>query len=173
VWTVRDLAGHTSRALVTVENYLDPATTGVEPALADAMAYFAAAAGGNADPAAVAERGRQAGSALGDDPPASVRALAGRVLALVDGAPDDALVTTPMGRTMTLLGYLPTRTFELAVHTLDLAAATGVPAPAGLARPVRASLLLAAELADAQGHGADVLLALTGRRPLPGSLSIL
>jgi uncharacterized protein (TIGR03083 family) len=172
VWTVRDLAGHTSRALVTVETYLDPATGEHEPTRADAVAYFRAAVGGSADAEAVAERGRQAGAALGDDPHASVAALAERVLALVDGSSDDALITLPRG-TMTLLGYLPTRTFELVVHTLDLAAATGVAVPAALAVPLRASLHLAADLADLQGHAADVLLALTGRHPLPEGFSVL
>jgi uncharacterized protein (TIGR03083 family) len=171
-WTVRDLAGHASRALVTVENYLDPAATAVEPALSGALDYFRDAASGVADADAVAERGRQAGAALGDDPHATVAALAGRVLALVDGSPDDALVTTPAG-TIALVGYLPTRTFELTVHTLDLAAATGVAVPAALTDPLRASLHLAAELADERGSTVDVLLALTGRRPLPQGFSVL
>ena len=172
VWTVRDLAGHTSRALVTVETYLDSTTTVDDPGLPDALAYFRAAASGLADADAIAERGRQAGAALGDDPNATVAALAERVLALVDGSPDDALITSPMG-TMTLVGYLPTRTFELVVHTLDLAGATGVAVPADLAVPMRASLHVAADLADLQGHTAGVLLALTGRRSLPQGFSLL
>jgi uncharacterized protein (TIGR03083 family) len=171
VWTVRDLAGHTSRALVTVETYLDPSTIAPGPALADAVDYFRAASG-VADPEGVAERGRQAGTALGDDPHATAAALAERVLTLVDGSPDDALVTSPMG-TMTLVGYLPTRIFELAVHTLDLVAATDATVPAALAAPLRASLHLAADLADAQGHTAGVLLALTGRHPLPQGFTVL
>jgi uncharacterized protein (TIGR03083 family) len=172
VWTVRDLAGHASRALSTVESYLDGARTWQEPELPDAMAYFRAAAGAYADPASVAERGRQAGAALGEDPHASVAKLTGSVLALVDATPDDALVTSPLG-TMTLLGYLPTRTFELVVHGLDLAAAAGVPRPARLAAPLRASLALATELAAARGDAGDVLLALTGRRGLPEQFSVL
>src|SRR5919202_1654122 len=125
VWTVRDLAGHTSRALLTVENYLAPDRAGEEPTVTDAVAYFRAGASGLVDADAIAERGRQAGAALGDDPHAAVGALAERVLTLVDSSPDDALITNPMS-TMTLIGYLPTRTFELAVHTLDLADAVGV-----------------------------------------------
>jgi len=172
VWTVRDLAGHASRALVTVENYLAPVTTTAEPALRSAVDYFRAAAGGLADADAVAERGRQAGAALGEHPHATVAALAERVLALVDSSPDDALVTTPVS-TGTLLVYLPTRTFELAVHTLDLAAATGVALPAVLAGPLHASLRLAVDVAQMRGSTVDVLLALTGRRPLPEGFSVL
>src|SRR5690348_3544118 len=93
VWTVRDLAGHTSRALVTVENYLDPATIATNPALTDAVDYFLAGSG-LADGDAIAERGRQAGRDLGNDPGATVAALADRVLALVDRSDDGALVTT-------------------------------------------------------------------------------
>jgi hypothetical protein len=74
---------------------------------------------------------------------------------------------------MTLVGYLPTRIFELAVHTLDLAGATGVDVPGALAAPLRASLHLATDLADSQGTTADVLLTLTGRRPLPQGFSVL
>ena len=173
VWTVRDLAGHTSRALLTVEAYLEPATTDT-PSLAGPEAYFAAAgaAGALTDPAAVAERGRQAGRDLGDDPAASVSGLAERVLALVDAAEDAAVIRTPFN-TMTLTGYLPTRTFELVVHTLDLAAAVGVPAPQGLDGALASTLGLATRLAVARGQGADVLLALTGRRPLPAGFSVL
>src|SRR4051794_6362190 len=149
VWTVRDLAGHASRALITVESYLDGARTWQEPELRDAIAYVRAAGSGHADPGSIAERGRQAGAALGEDPHASVAEVAERVLALVDRSPDDAVVNSPLG-TMTLLGYLPTRTFELVVHGLDLAAATGVPRPARLAAPLRASLALATELAAAR-----------------------
>lgn len=172
VWNVRDLVGHASRALLTVESYLDTTELTDSPAIRDAVGYLRAAAAALADPAAVAERGRQAGAALGDDPAATVSALADRVLQLVECSDDDALVGTPVG-TMTLTGYLPTRTFELAVHTLDLAAATGMTAPAELGEPLAASLQLAADLAIDAGHVADVLLAVTGRRPLPDGFSLL
>ena len=174
VWSVRDLTGHTSRALLTVESYLDPATTTEQPSLADTEAYFAAAgaAVAHTDPAAIAERGRQAGVALGEDPAATAAGIVERVLALVEGAADDALVRTPFN-TMTLIGYLPTRTFELVVHTLDLAAAVGVRVPGGLEGPLASCLGLATRLAVAQGSGPDVLLALTGRRPLPAGFSVL
>lgn len=45
-----------------------------------------------------------------------------RVLSLVDGWSDDAPVAMAAGA-MALVDYLPTRTFELAVHSLDLARA--------------------------------------------------
>jgi uncharacterized protein (TIGR03083 family) len=172
VWSVRDLAGHASRALLTVEYYLDAAQTTDNPWVADAAAYYRPTASAWVDPSAVAERGRAAGDALGDQPADAVAGIVARVLALVDDSPDNALVNTPVG-TMTLTGYLPTRTFELVVHTLDLAAAVGADVPPGLTEPLAGCLQLAARVATEQGQAVDVLLALTGRRPLPTGFSIV
>jgi Mycothiol maleylpyruvate isomerase N-terminal domain len=172
VWTVRDLAGHASRALLTVETYLDPLAVTDRPALADPVAYLQAAGSGLVDPETVAERGRQAGAALGEQPAPAVSVIAERVLAMVRRSTDDAVVETRVG-SMTLIGYLPTRTFELVVHSLDLVAAIGVAVPAEFAEPTAACLQLAAGLAAAMVNPGDVLLALTGRRPLPDGFSVL
>jgi hypothetical protein len=73
---------------------------------------------------------------------------------------------------MRLIEYLPTRTFELVVHGLDLQTALGLPlsAPAG---PLASTLRLATDLALAQGLGPALLLTLTGRRPLPEGACVL
>jgi hypothetical protein len=80
-------------------------------------------------------------------------------------------VTTVVGG-MRLRDYLPTRTFELVVHTSDLAAAIGVrpevPAPAA-----RQALLVVADLAVAAGLAAPLLLAATGRPGLPTGFTVL
>ncbi|WP_322767216.1 maleylpyruvate isomerase family mycothiol-dependent enzyme, partial [Frankia sp. Cr1] len=136
-WSVRDLVGHGSRALSTVATYLGTpsppadvdAGTGVD--CVDAVGYYLAVRGGLGDPAAVTQRGRDAGAALGDDPSGAVTTLATRVRQLVRESPDDAVVTTPVGA-MRLVDYLPTRTFELTVHTLDLARVLGSRPPAAL-----------------------------------------
>ena len=73
VWDLRALFGHTSRALVTVVTYLGRPAAAEEVATPEA--YYAVIRAGGADPAAVAERGRAAGAALGADPAASFRAL--------------------------------------------------------------------------------------------------
>ena len=173
VWTVLDLVGHTSRALTTIETYLK--TPAERPVLSDTVAYFraasTAAAGDERAAAAVAERGRQAGRALGARPEEAVAALAVRVLAAVDAAPDDAVLAVPLGA-MLLRDYLPTRTFELIVHSLDLAAALGS-TPSLPSGPVRAAAHLATDLALASGRGPDLLFALTGRRPWPADSSVL
>ena len=68
---------------------------------------------------------------------------------------------------MRLADYLPTRTFELAVHTADLATALGAP----LAVPATAAaqaLQVVADLAVSGGRAGPLLLAATGRSPASG-----
>lgn len=170
VWTVRDLVGHTSRSLSTIESYLGTATPG--PHLESPVAYFRATRLALADKEAVAQRGRDAGAALGEDPAPMVRALAERVTALVAHSPDDAIVGTPVG-TMSLANYLPTRAFELTVHGLDLARAQHLVEPAGIEHGVREALALAGQLAADSPGSVSVLMALTGRAALPEGFSLV
>jgi len=176
-WNVRDLIGHASRALSTIESYCGRTTDA--SSLAGPAEYFARI--GSAPPgsdarrqrdAGIARRGRQAGEGLGDCPAAAVRSLAERVLAFVDATADDTLVASPAGQ-MTLAGYLPTRTFELVVHALDLATALALPVPEALRPAIAASTMLAAEIAAALPTAPDVLLALCGRRGLPQAFSVV
>ena len=165
-WSVRDLVGHTSRALSTVASYLDaePGPVVVE----STTAYYLAVGQSSA---AVAERGRQAGRALDDDPVAAISELFDRVPAKVDSAPDDAFVATAAGG-MRLIDYLPTRTFELVVHTADLASALDLePAPPPVA--AASALGLAGELSLERGSAVEVLLALTGRRALAAGFTLV
>jgi hypothetical protein len=69
-------------------------------------------------------------------------------------------------------GYLPTRTFELAVHTADLATALGLP-PDVPATAAAQALHLVADLAVADGLAGPLLLAATGRPGLPAGFSVL
>ena len=76
------------------------------------------------------------------------------------------------GRGIRLFTYLPTRTFELAVHGLDIAGAVGISFE--LPDDVLAeAVMLAGRIAAAAGHGETVLLALTGRTALPPSFSVV
>jgi len=122
------------------------------------------------DPA-VAARGREAGTALGADPAAAVAEIAARVLALIDNHDGTALVTTIVGG-MRLRDYLPTRTFELAVHTADLATALRVPLNVPATAAAQA-LHIVADLAVAGGLAGPLLLAATGRPGLPAGFSVL
>ncbi|GAA0814078.1 maleylpyruvate isomerase N-terminal domain-containing protein [Spirilliplanes yamanashiensis] len=157
-WDVRALVGHTSRSLLTVEEYLGRPAASAE--LASAADYVRATRAIAAGPD-VAPRGVAAGKALGDDPAAAVAEIAGRVLPLVDACDGTELLTTIAGG-MRLVDYLPTRVFELAVHTADLAAALGTPAELPPDAATQA-LHLVTELAVADGRAAPLLLAATGR----------
>jgi len=169
-WDLRALVGHASRSLVTVLTYL-PRTTETVAVTSVAQYYQAAVTMMAADPAAVTERGRQAGAALGDDPVTTVRDLVAACRVALDDTPGDPIIETIVGG-MHLEQYLVTRIFELVVHGLDIGAATGQPytppAPA-----LAASLGLAVDVAVLRDHGADLLLALTGRRTLPAGFSVV
>jgi hypothetical protein len=159
--------GHPSPSL-TVETYLARPDVIVE--VASAADYFratrAAAAG-----QAVAARGREAGAALGTDPAATVAEIAARVIPLVEARDGTELVMTIAGG-MRLGDYLPTRTFELAVHTSDLATALDVPLDVPASAAAQA-LQLVTDLAVADGLAGPLLLAATGRPSLPEGYSVL
>jgi len=120
---------------------------------------------------AVAVRGREAGAAFGTDPAGAVADIAARVLALVDVRNGTELVTTIAGG-MRLSDYLPTRTFELTVHTTDLANALGVPLDVPATAGAQ-TLQIVADLAVADGRAGPLLLAATGRPGLPARFSVL
>ena len=121
-WDIRALVGHTSRSYLTVEEYLGRPAAAVE--VIDAVAYYQAIRKFYDTPG-VAERGREAGRALGADPVAAVQQMAKRVEALVR-TKDGSELLTSLGGGMRLVDYLPTRTFELVVHTADLCRALDV-----------------------------------------------
>ena len=167
-WDVRALVGHTSRALLTVEAYLARPAAAVD--VTSTAGYYLATRAIAAGPD-VAARGVEAGAALGADPAASVAGIAARVVPLLDARDGTELLTTVAGG-MRLADYLPTRTFELVVHTADLRAATGLPAHVPPAAAAQA-LHLAGDLAVAGGAAAALLRALTGRTGLPPGFSVL
>ncbi|MGV0793107.1 maleylpyruvate isomerase family mycothiol-dependent enzyme [Mycolicibacterium sp. XJ1819] len=170
-WDVRALVGHTSRSLTTVRTYLQtPAAR--EDLTAPEQYYLRVTPSAlGIDPTEVAERGRAAGTALGDDPAAAVDALISQVLGELASV-DDPLIEVLGGLGIRLRNYLPTRTFELAVHSLDIGRAVGLPVrlPDDV---LDGALVLAARIAAAGGRGTEVLLALTGRDELPRSFSIV
>ena len=169
VWDVRALVGHTCRAFVTVLTYLDqPAAT---EDVRTPEEYYALVHRMTVDAAEVAERGRQAGAALGADPAAKVQDLLEAVTARLATADPDAVITTIVGG-MRVGPYIPTRTFELVVHGLDIAAATSLTVDfSHLA--LADAVTLAARTAVIIGQGPDVLRALTGRTKLPGGFTVV
>ncbi len=169
-WDLRALVGHTSRSLITVSTYLPtPASTAD---LAGPVEYYAAMRGfmSDAGAEAIIERGRQAGRDLGSDPAAAVDALASRALDDIDEA-GDPLITVIGGFGIRLSHYLPTRIFELAVHSLDIARATGLSADLP-DEVLEAAGVLATQIAVKLGEGETLLMALTGRVELPRTFSV-
>ena len=132
----------------------------------DPSAYYVAIA--DIDPAAVAARGREAGQALGDNPAEFVDALAQRVLAQVDTAGNPLIQTLAGG--MRLESYLSTRTFELVVHSLDIAAAVPEIEPLGFSDQLLSEVVrVAATAAVLRGRGVELLRgAHWPRRSQPG-----
>lgn len=170
VWNLRDLVGHTSRALLTIESYLGKSSTG--PALQSAFDYFAAVKNTAGSAEEVAQRGREAGNKLLPDPASSINNIVPRVKDLVAGNTDDTPVGTPWG-TMTLERYLPTRTFELTVHSLDISRALGVDTPSSLGPSISESLELIGKLASLHPEADELLLVLTGRPSHLKTISVI
>lgn len=168
-WSVRELAAHTARAFVTIEQYL--ASAPGEPTVAGPVAYFRDGLASPDVEKAVAERGRRQAIAFGDDLVGKVGVLADRVRALVDVTADDAICNTFLGG-MRFADYLVTRVVELTVHTSDLCAALGLDdQPPEPAAAVTFGVL--ARLAATRPDRAMVLLAVTGRDPLPPGTTLL
>ena len=168
-WTVKELAAHTARAFTTVEQYLtnDP----VDVVITDPVAYFRTAMATPGANAAVAERGRQAAAALGDDPVSALVAIATRVRATIASTADDAVCDSFVGG-IRFPDYLATRVLELTVHTTDLCAALGRDdQPPEAAAMVTFAVL--GGLAAAEADRATLLRGLTGRTAIPAGRSVL
>jgi len=168
-WCVRDLTGHTYRAFTTVLSY--SAKPGDKVDLVSPVDYFIKALETLSDPKQVAERGRAAGLEIIDDPRMMVRGFAMYVKNKLEELSDDFILACPIGG-IRLIDYLPTRTFEIVIHTMDLAKAVGVdakPPEAGM----EATLQIMGQLAIHRGQASELILASTGRGGLPEGFSVL
>ena len=170
-WDLRALVGHASRSLITVSTYLQ--TSAEREDVATPQSYYAWVADytSNAGAEAIVERGRQAGRDLGADPVGAVDELVERVMGELATA-GDPLIEVIGGLGIRLHTYLPTRVFELAVHGLDIARATG------LSFELPADVLdvatgLAARIGVETGRGVTLLMSLTGRETLPPGFSVV
>ena len=168
-WCVRDLTGHTYRAFTTVLSY--SAKPGDRVDLVSPVDYFIKALETLSDPKQVAERGRAAGLEIIDDPRMMVRGFAMYVKNKLEELSDDFILACPIGG-IRLIDYLPPRTFEIVIHTMDLAKAVGVdakPPEAGM----EATLQIMGQLAIHRGQASELILASTGRGGLPEGFSVL
>ena len=171
-WSVRDLVGHTVRAMLTLPQFAKR-KAGERAPVADIptpAAYYQQAFVGDGTNERIAERGRQTAETLGPDLPAAVAQVSMEVASLLDTLPDDFVFKTLAGNIM-LVDYLPTRTLELVVHTLDLLAPTeiaGSPPHAMLS-----ALRLLADLAADTPYAGHLALLATGRDTWNGPFSVL
>lgn len=190
-WDLRGLVGHTSRALITahaasvrpadaagIPRRAKPGGAGLihpEPAFTAEDYFLRAAALPGANDESVRSRGVESGIALGDDISQAFARLAETAISATGEATAtevaDMTVETISG-VMRLSSYLETRTFELVVHGLDICRARGR-TPDAPAAALRETLLLCARLAARGGHGAELLLAVTGRTPLSAGFTVL
>jgi uncharacterized protein (TIGR03083 family) len=170
-WDLRALVGHTSRSLITVSAYLE--TPAEREDVTTPQAYYTRIVdyASNAGAEAITERGRQAGRDLGADPVAAIGGLIEKAMADIATA-GNPLIQVIGGLGIRLHTYLPTRTFELAVHSLDIARATALPfdLPPDV---LEEAALLAARVAVETGRGDTLLMSLTGRDTLPPGFSIV
>jgi hypothetical protein len=170
VWDLRALVGHTLRSVITVREYLERPTMSV---VATTPQDYYDLARSVATPEAVAARGVAAGALLGTRPADVVDAMCADTEAALAAVPagTDPIVSTVVGG-MPLSAYLPTRTFELAVHCGDIGRAGGI--DTHLPHHVLAAALeLAVRLTASRGSGESLLAAVTGRMPLPPGFSVL
>lgn len=169
VWSMRDLVGHASRSIMRIEEFGTRRAPAVDVASA-ADHYRRSLGRPNAD-AQIAERGREAGQALGADPLAAMREDWARAERILDATPEDEIIAYDNGG-IRFGDYLETRVLELTIHALDLATALGVEA-----EPPRGALAVTlrtlAALALESGRGAELALAATGRAPLGDGFSVL
>jgi uncharacterized protein (TIGR03083 family) len=122
-WTVRELVGHTLRAVLTAVAYLE--TPAEVATMASPSEYYSVVRSTAGLHEAVAARGRKSGEELGEDPAATVRQAVQDGVRRVRAADLDRVVSVS-GGSMRYGSYLPTRVVELVVHSDDLARATGV-----------------------------------------------
>ncbi|SBS72211.1 conserved hypothetical protein [uncultured Mycobacterium sp.] len=166
-WTLRTLVGHIGRSFTTVVEYSARPADRVD--IADAPAYYLAIAGLLADPGQIDARAAQAGLALGDDPLDTIHELQDRAAAALSA--EDHVIQTIAGG-MRLSDYLPTRIFELGLHSVDLARAIGV-SEALPPEVVDTILALAVEVAKRRGDSQALMCGLTGRGSLLPGYSIV
>ncbi|KDE99153.1 hypothetical protein Y900_009360 [Mycolicibacterium aromaticivorans JS19b1 = JCM 16368] len=166
-WSVRTLVGHIGRSFTTVIDYSSRPADQLE--VTDSAQYYLVIAPMLTDSTQIDARAVQAGLALGERPLDTLRELRDRAVAVLNS--EDRAIQTIAGG-MRLSDYLPTRIFELGVHSIDLARAIG--APQALPPDIADSILaLSVAVAQRRGDSQELLCALTGRGALAPDYSIV
>ena len=168
-WCVRDLVGHTYRSFTTVLSYSAVPSDKVD--FERPVDYFLRLLSSDVNHGHIAERGRAAGLEIIEDPKMMVRGFAMYVKNKLEELSDDHIMGTLAGG-MRLIDYLPTRTFELIIHTMDLIKALGVESSPPR-RGMETTLQMIGQLAVNRGYAQDLILSSTGRDGLARGFTVL
>ena len=168
-WCVRDLVGHTYRSFTTVLSYSAVPSNKVD--FERPVDYFLRLLSSDVNHGHIAERGRAAGLEIIEDPKMMVRGFAMSVKNKLEELSDDHIMGTLTGG-MRLIDYLPTRTFELIIHTMDLTKALGVESSPPR-RGMETTLQMIGQLALNRGYAQDLILSSTGRDGLARGFTVL
>ena len=168
-WCVRDLVGHTYRSFTTVLSYSAVPSDKVD--FERPVDYFLRLLSSDVNHGHIAERGRAAGLEIIEDPKMMVRGFAMYVKNKLEELSDDHIMGTLTGG-MRLIDYLPTRTFELIIHTMDLTKALGVESSPPR-RGMETTLQMIGQLALNRGYAQDLILSSTGRDGLARGFTVL
>ena len=168
-WCVRDLVGHTYRSFTTVLSYSAVPSDKVD--FERPVDYFLRLLSSDVNHGHIAERGRAAGLEIIEDPKMMVRGFAMYVKNKLEELSDDHIMGTLTGG-MRLIDYLPTRTFELIIHTMDLTKALGAESSPPR-RGMETTLQMIGQLALNRGYAQDLILSSTGRDGLARGFTVL
>ena len=168
-WCVRDLVGHTYRSFTTVLSYSAVPSDKVD--FERPVDYFLRLLSSDVNHGHIAERGRAAGLEIIEDPKMMVRGFAMYVKNKLEELSDDHIMGTLTGG-MRLIDYLPTRTFELIIHTMDLTNALGAESSPPR-RGMETTLQMIGQLALNRGYAQDLIFSSTGRDGLARGFTVL
>ncbi len=177
--TVRGLAGHLTRAVTSVNAYLDRDAPPAGSVLLDAPGYLMSIDGLSEDitselHAAIRARGEQAAFGSHADLVGLWDTEVKRLGERLWSEPGDRALPALDGRQMLLDEYLVTRAVELVVHADDLAASVGVDPPAfdrSVTEPVIGCLV---EVARRRHGDLSVVVSMTRReRDRVGAMRVL
>ncbi len=171
-WTVRELVAHTCRSWTLIGTYLAEPEPPAGPDAGTAGLYFARGLTQPGIHEGVLARGREDAAGLGADPVGYASRAAEDALGLVAATPPGRLVATRICP-LPFAEFVRTRAFELTVHGLDLARATGQGVPPELERASAPALALVAEIAAERRLAVPLLLAASGRATLPSGFTLL
>jgi len=163
--TVGALAGHTARAAIVVESYLDGPPPGAVHPLTAAQYYDRVLDPSHSSPAnvGVRQRGAELGRLGQERLVAELGAAVQRLRTRLRTEPEDRELRVAEGIPMRLGDYLVTRIVELTVHADDLAVSAGMPGPVLPPNAIEVSIRIAVDIARIRHGDLAVLRALSRR----------